>query len=151
MFSFSKTVISTALQLGRLWGLGEYVKIALSPSKKVCVICLTESPLKMIKNSFYFNLKALFVLKIFKFLWRLFWSCRKSGLIRKIKLTSKFMTSQPGLQRIAIHKLPNISQSKDNQTMKIGQLVEYNKRNIWFLKLCRKWGKETSSRLLFIY
>ena len=28
----------------------------------------TESPLKMMKNGFYFTLKALFVLKIFKFL-----------------------------------------------------------------------------------
>ena len=28
----------------------------------------TESPLKMMKNAFYFNLKALFILKIFKFL-----------------------------------------------------------------------------------
>ena len=27
-----------------------------------------ESPLKMMKNDFYFTLKALFVLKIFKFL-----------------------------------------------------------------------------------
>ena len=28
----------------------------------------TESPLKKMKKSFYFNLKSLFVLKIFKFL-----------------------------------------------------------------------------------
>ena len=28
----------------------------------------TESPLKMMKNTFYFTLKAAFVLKIFKFL-----------------------------------------------------------------------------------
>ena len=28
----------------------------------------TERPLKMMKNAFYFNSKALFVLKIFKFL-----------------------------------------------------------------------------------
>ena len=28
----------------------------------------TENPLKMMKNAFYFALKALFVLKIFKFL-----------------------------------------------------------------------------------
>ena len=28
----------------------------------------TESPLKMMKNTFYFTSKALFVLKIFKFL-----------------------------------------------------------------------------------
>ena len=41
------------------------------------------------------------------------------------------MTSQPGLQTIAIHILPNISQSKDNQTMKIGQLIEYDKRKIY--------------------
>ena len=59
------------------------------------------------------------------------------------------MTSQPGLQTIAIHVLPNISQSKGNQTMKFGQQIEYNKRNIFYQKLCRKWGKETSSRPLF--
>ena len=60
------------------------------------------------------------------------------------------MTSQPGLQTIAIHILSNISQSKDNQTMKIEQLIEYN-RNIFLQKLCRKEGKETSSRPLFIF
>ena len=39
------------------------------------------------------------------------------------------MSSQPGLQITTIHILPNISESKDNQTMKLGQLIEYNKRN----------------------
>ena len=67
-----------------------------------------------------------------------FWSCRKNGLIRKIRLTSKLMTSQPGLQAIAIHILPNISQSKGNETMKFGQLIEYNKINIFLQKLCGK-------------
>ena len=42
------------------------------------------------------------------------------------------MTSQHGLQTIAIHVLSNISQSRGNQTMKVGQLIEYNKRNIFF-------------------
>ena len=46
------------------------------------------------------------------------------------------MTWEPGLQTISIHILPNISQSKGNQTMKFGQLIELNKRNI-FQKLCR--------------
>ena len=32
-----------------------------------------ESPLKMMKNAFYFILQALFVLKIFKFLVMNFW------------------------------------------------------------------------------
>ena len=35
------------------------------------------------------------------------------------------MASQSGQQTIAIHILPNISRSKDNQTMKFGQLPEY--------------------------
>ena len=41
------------------------------------------------------------------------------------------MTSQPGKQTIAMHLLPNISRSKGNQTMKFGQLAEYNMRNIF--------------------
>ena len=41
------------------------------------------------------------------------------------------MTSQPGLQTIAIHILPNTSQHKGNQTMKFSQLIEHNKRNIF--------------------
>ena len=48
------------------------------------------------------------------------------------------MTSQPGLQIIAIHMLPNISQGKGNQTMKFGQLIEFNKRNNFLQKLFRK-------------
>ena len=48
------------------------------------------------------------------------------------------MMSQLGLRTIAIHILPIISQSKSNQTMKFGQLIEYNKRNILIQKLLRK-------------
>ena len=48
------------------------------------------------------------------------------------------MTSQPGVQTIAIQILPNISQSKVNQTMKFGQVIEYNMRNIFLQKICRK-------------
>ena len=61
------------------------------------------------------------------------------------------MTSQPGLQTIAIHIFPNISQSKGNKTMKFGQLIEYNKRNIFLQKLRGKWSRGTSSRPLFIF
>ena len=35
------------------------------------------------------------------------------------------MTLQPGKQTIAIHILPDISRSKGNQAMKLGQLIEY--------------------------
>ena len=104
--------------------------------KKNCVICFIESPfINDKKNVFYFILKALYILKIFVMT---FWLCRKSGLIRKIRLTSKVMTSQHGLQTIGIHILPNISQSKGNQTTKFGQVIEYNKRNTFHQKLCAK-------------
>ena len=52
--------------------LGKVFKVRYSSSKKKCVICLIKSPLKLMKNAFYFILKALFVLKIFKFLSQLF-------------------------------------------------------------------------------
>ena len=39
---------------------------------KNCFIYVNESLLKMVKNAFYFILKAFFVLKIFKFLSQLF-------------------------------------------------------------------------------
>ena len=67
----------------------------INPSKKVCFICLHESPLNMTKNAFYFILKALFVLDIYIFVWT-FWSFRKNGMIRKIRLILKFMTSKAG-------------------------------------------------------
>ena len=42
---------------------------------------------------------------------------------------------QSGLQTIAIHLLLNISWSKSNQTMKFGQLIEYNKSKMFLQKL----------------
>ena len=38
------------------------------------------------------------------------------------------MTSQLDQQTIAMHILPNISRSKENQTIKFGHLIEYNMR-----------------------
>ena len=45
------------------------------------------------------------------------------------------MTSQPGLQKMAIHILPNTLQSNHNQTVKFGQLIECNKKSIFLRKL----------------
>ena len=53
------------------------------------------------------------------------------------------MKSQLGLQTIAIHLLPNISKSKDKQTMKLDQLREYNK--IFFFK---NYAKNEKGRLV---
>ena len=70
----------------------------------------------------------------------------QNGLIKKIRLISNFMTSQPGQQTIVIHILPNISTSKGNQTVKFGNLIECNMRNIFLEKSYTKYGGETSPR-----
>ena len=41
------------------------------------------------------------------------------------------MTSQTGQQMITIHILPSISRNKGNRTIKFGELIEYNNRNIF--------------------
>ena len=46
------------------------------------------------KNAFYFIIKALFVLKIFKYLSWLFGHVEKTTWLER--LISKFLTSQPG-------------------------------------------------------
>ena len=97
------------------------------------------------KNAFYFTLKALLVLKIIKFLYRLF-AHVKNDLIRKIRLISEFMTSKPGNQTIETQILNNISRSKAKQAMKFGQLIEYNMRNIFREKSYTKCVRETISR-----
>ena len=56
------------------------------------------------------------------------------------------MVSQPGQQTVAIHILTNISRSKGNQSMKFGQLIEHNKREIFLEKSYTKRDGETISR-----
>ena len=45
----------------------EVFKVGFSPYRNF-FICFNEKPLKMMKNAFYLILKALFILRIFKFL-----------------------------------------------------------------------------------
>ena len=70
----------------------------------------------------------------------------KNGLIFLIRLISNFMTSQLGKQTIVRHILPNISRNESNQTMKFGQLIEYNMRITFLEKLYTKCGGETILR-----
>ena len=56
------------------------------------------------------------------------------------------MTSQPGYQAIVMHILPNILRSKSIHTMKLGQLVEYNIRNIILEKSYTRCGGKTFRR-----
>ena len=54
-----------------------------------------------------------------------FWSSRRNGLIIKIRLISKFMTSQADYEVFTVDILPNIARSKGNHTTKLDQLIEY--------------------------
>ena len=56
------------------------------------------------------------------------------------------MTTQHAKQIIAIHILRKISRSKGSQTIKFGQLIEYNLRNIFLEKTYTKWAGETFPR-----
>ena len=61
------------------------------------------------------------------------------------------MTSEPGLQTIAIHILPKLSRTKVNKTMKLGQSIEYNMRNIFLEKLYAKCGRTILEDKYFSY
>ena len=80
------------------------LKLSHSPYKIVVFIYFGRSPLKMMKNAFYFMLKALFVLELFTFVSLLFGYAEKQ--LDKNSLISKFIMSQTGQQIIRIHILP---------------------------------------------
>ena len=58
------------------------------------------------------------------------------------------MTLQPDLQTVTMHILPDISRSKGNQTVRFGQLIEYNK--YFALKIMQKMSQGASSRPRFV-
>ena len=83
----------------------------------------------MMKNAFYFTLKALSVLKILKFLSLLFGYVKKQ-LDLKDKVNFKIYGVTAWKINIAIHILPNISRRKGDLIIKFSQLMEYDKSNI---------------------
>ena len=100
----------------------------------------------MMKNVFYFIIKASFVLKIFTFLTQLFNHVEKRLYFIKDRLISIFMMSQTEALNMAIYILLNISRSTDNEVMKFGPLVEYNMGNIFLEKSYAKSSGETIPR-----
>ena len=77
--------------------------------------------IKMMKNAFYFTSKAPSFSRHLNFCLD-FLVMQQNGLICTIRLVSNFMTPQLAQQAIVIHILPNISKSKEDQTMKMDQL-----------------------------
>ena len=50
-----------------------------------------------------------------------------------------------------MHTLTNISRSKANQTIKLGQLIEYSKRNIFFKNYAENEAGRLVSDLFLFY
>ena len=92
------------------------------------------------------SLQKLFLFSRYLSFYREFLVMQQNGLNRKIRLISGFMTSQLDCQTIAIHIFPNISRSKDNQTMTFSQLIENDMRNIFLEKSYSNCRGETSPR-----
>ena len=69
--------------------------------------------------------------------------------MRKLGLISKSI--ETGKQTIKLDTLPNISRSRENQTMKLSQLLEYNVRNIFFKNQAKnETGRLVSNHLWFL-
>ena len=84
-------------------------EVGLSPSKNICVTCFIKSLLEIMRNAFYFILKALFIIKIFRFLSWLFGDVIKTVWLKIHDVTTWF---------------------SNNCNTHIA--TEYNKRNIFF-------------------
>ena len=54
----SQEILLKAAVIERNHLLQTVLKVGLSPSKKIGLICFSESPLKMVQNAFYFILKV---------------------------------------------------------------------------------------------
>ena len=74
----------------------ENLKVELSSSKKKLRYLVHWKPFKNDKKWFLFHLKFSFCSQDIEGFIMAFWSCRKNKLIIKIRLISKFMTSQTG-------------------------------------------------------
>ena len=119
-----------------------YFKGALSGLRQFLA---TESPLKMIKNSFYFTSEAIFLLKILEFLsWRFGHIAKR--LDKEDEVNFKFCDVTAWLTNNRNTHVANISRSKGNPTMKFGQLIDCNMRNIFLEKSYTKCDGETSPR-----
>ena len=107
----------------------------------------TEPPSKMMRNPFYFTLKAFFVLKMFKFLSQFFSQVEKQ-LDQKDKVNFKIFDVTTQETNNSINMLPNISRSNIKQTVKYGRLIEYNMTKTFLKKSFTKYDAETIPRPL---
>ena len=61
------------------------------------------------------------------------------------------MTSNIGKQIITIHTFPNISRSKDNQEMKLGQLINFNMDSFFFKSHTKNEAGRLAADIFFVF
>ena len=100
-----------------------------------------EKPLKSDEKCFLVPLKSFFSFwRFLKFCSDIFGHVGKR-LDKKAKVNFKIY-HVPNWETINYKILPNISRSKSSQTMKFGQLIRYNMKNIFLRKLYTKCGRD---------
>ena len=87
------------------------------------------APQKNDEKCFSFHLKSSFCSQVIQIFVLNFWSCRKNGFIRNIRLISKFMTSYL-VNKDLQYTYCSISHKLKTTTTKFGQLT----RDIFFFK-----------------
>ena len=116
--------------------------------QKNCYLLDWKPFLKVMKNAFYFILKALClsILRIFKFLVQLFGHVGKTAWSEKDRLNFKIhdVTVLKQLQYTYCQNLTKQRQPDNNLIWSVNRIYIYSNRNIFLQKLCRKWGRETS-------
>ena len=122
----------------------------MSPFKKMILFALMKTLLK------WWNVLFILSKKLFSFLWHSntfsdFFGSAEKRLDQKDEVNFKIYDLINYETNTSVYVLPSISKSKDNQTIKFGQLVEYDLRNIFLKKSCKKWGKKISSSRLFFF
>ena len=95
---------------------------------------------------FLFYLKSSFSSEDIEVFFFTFWSCLLHLFRKNDKVNFKFYEVTAWLSNIVRHILSNISRSKDNQTMKFGQLMEYKMRKVFLEKSYAKRDGETGPR-----
>ena len=122
------------------------LKVGLSPSKKIYVICFIESPLRMMKNAFYLILKALVVLKIFKFLSWLFGHVEETAWLERDGWFQNSWRHNLFNKQSQYSYCPIFQEVKS--TRESGQLIDYNKTSYIAIFFFKTYAENKAVRLV---
>ena len=105
--------------------------------KKMCYL-LHGKPFKNDRKFFLFHLKSCFCSQYILRFFHDFLVIQKKRLDQKDKVNFKMHDVKGCLTKNCNTHIANILGSKSNQAMKLGQLIDYKKRNIFFSKIMQK-------------